>query len=58
MMIDTAYFHAYRAAADVDTAAVRGVYPDMLTRARVRARSTRRRQRGWRSPPERMCAFH
>jgi alkylation response protein AidB-like acyl-CoA dehydrogenase len=37
MMIDTAHFHAYRAAEDVDTAAVRGVYPDMLTRARVRA---------------------
>jgi alkylation response protein AidB-like acyl-CoA dehydrogenase len=37
MMIDTAHFHAYRAAEDVDTAAVRGVYPDMLTRSRVRA---------------------
>jgi alkylation response protein AidB-like acyl-CoA dehydrogenase len=37
MMIDTAHFHAYRAVEDVDTAAVRGVYPDMLTRARVRA---------------------
>jgi alkylation response protein AidB-like acyl-CoA dehydrogenase len=37
MMIDTAHFHAYRAADDIDTAAVRGVYPDMLTRARVRA---------------------
>ena len=37
MMIDTAHFHAYRAAEDVDTAAVRGVYPDILTRARVRA---------------------
>ena len=37
MMIDTAHFHAYRAADDVDRAAVRGVYPDMLTRARVRA---------------------
>jgi alkylation response protein AidB-like acyl-CoA dehydrogenase len=37
MMIDTAHFHAYRAADDVDTAAVRGVYPDLLTRARVRA---------------------
>src|ERR1700751_3656655 len=37
MMIDTAHFHAYRAADDVDTAAARGVYPDMLTRARVRA---------------------
>ena len=37
MMIDTAHFHVYRAADDVDTAAARGVYPDMLTRARVRA---------------------
>jgi alkylation response protein AidB-like acyl-CoA dehydrogenase len=37
MMIDTAHFHAYRAADDVDEAAARGVYPDMLTRARVRA---------------------
>ena len=36
-MIDTAHFHAYRAADDVDAAAARGVYPDMLTRARVRA---------------------
>ena len=36
-MIDTAHFHAYRAADDVDDAAVRGIYPDMLTRARVRA---------------------
>ncbi|MGB7102688.1 MAG: acyl-CoA dehydrogenase family protein, partial [Xanthobacteraceae bacterium] len=37
LMIDTAHFHAYRAADDVDDAAARGVYPDMLTRARVRA---------------------
>ena len=37
MMIDTAHLHAYRAANDVDEAAARGVYPDMLTRARVRA---------------------
>ena len=37
LMIDTAHFHAYRAADDVDDAATRGVYPDMLTRARVRA---------------------
>jgi alkylation response protein AidB-like acyl-CoA dehydrogenase len=37
MMIDTAHFHAYRAADDVDTSAASGVYPDMLTRARVRA---------------------
>ncbi len=37
MMIDTAHLHAYRAADDVDNAAARGVYPDMFTRARVRA---------------------
>jgi alkylation response protein AidB-like acyl-CoA dehydrogenase len=37
MMIDTAHLHAYRAADDVDNAAARGVYPDMLTRARVRS---------------------
>ena len=37
LMIDTAHFHAYRAADDVDGAAARGVYPDRLTRARVRA---------------------
>jgi alkylation response protein AidB-like acyl-CoA dehydrogenase len=37
LMIDTAHFHAYRAADDVDSAAGRGVYPDMLIRARVRA---------------------
>ncbi len=37
MMIDTAHLHAYRAADDVDNAAAGGVYPDMLTRARVRA---------------------
>ena len=37
MMIDTAHFHAYRAADNIDEAAVRGVYPDMLVRARVRA---------------------
>ena len=37
LMIDTAHFHAYRAADDIDDAAMRGVYPDMLTRARVRA---------------------
>jgi len=37
MLIDSAHFHAYRAADDVDEAAARGVYPDMLTRARVRA---------------------
>jgi alkylation response protein AidB-like acyl-CoA dehydrogenase len=37
MMIDTAHLHAYRAADDIDEAAARGVYPDMLIRARVRA---------------------
>jgi len=37
MMIDTAHLHAYRAADDVDDAAARGVYPDMLIRTRVRA---------------------
>jgi len=37
MMIDTAHFHAYRAADDVDGAAARAIYPDLLTRARVRA---------------------
>jgi alkylation response protein AidB-like acyl-CoA dehydrogenase len=37
LIIDTAHFHAYRAAGDVDEAAARGVYPDMLIRARVRA---------------------
>lgn len=37
MMIDTAHLHAYRAADDIDNAATRGIYPDMLTRARVRA---------------------
>jgi alkylation response protein AidB-like acyl-CoA dehydrogenase len=37
LMIDTAHFHAYRAAGDIDDAAARGVYPDMLIRTRVRA---------------------
>jgi alkylation response protein AidB-like acyl-CoA dehydrogenase len=37
MMIDTAHLHAYRAADDIDDAAMRGVYPDMLVRTRVRA---------------------
>lgn len=37
LMIDTAHLHAYRAADDIDNAALHGVYPDMLTRARVRA---------------------
>lgn len=36
-LIDTAELHAYRAAADIDDAAARGEYPDMLTRARVRS---------------------
>lgn len=36
-LIDTAHLHAYRAADDIDAAAERGVYPDFLTRARVRS---------------------
>jgi alkylation response protein AidB-like acyl-CoA dehydrogenase len=36
-LIDTAHLHAYRAAGDIDEAAARGVYPDFLTRARVRS---------------------
>lgn len=36
-LIDTAHLHAYRAADDIDEAAGRGVYPDFLTRARVRS---------------------
>lgn len=36
-LIDTAHLHAYRAADDIDEAAVRGVYPDFLTRARIRS---------------------
>jgi alkylation response protein AidB-like acyl-CoA dehydrogenase len=36
-LIDTAHLHAYRAAGDIDEAAARGVYPDLLTRARVRS---------------------
>jgi alkylation response protein AidB-like acyl-CoA dehydrogenase len=37
LMIDTAHLHAYRAADDIDRAAERGVYPDVLARSRVRA---------------------
>ncbi|WP_158815436.1 acyl-CoA dehydrogenase family protein [Methylocapsa sp. S129] len=37
MLIDTAHLHAYRAADDIDQAAVSGVYPDMIVRTRVRA---------------------
>ena len=37
MLIDTAHLHAYRVADDIDQAAARGVYPDFLARARVRA---------------------
>jgi len=37
MKIDTAHLHAYRAAADIDTAAQLGEYPAVTTRARVRA---------------------
>lgn len=36
-LIDTAHLHAYRAANDIDEAAARGVYPDFVTRARVRS---------------------
>ena len=36
-LIDTAHLHAYRAAKDIDDAAANGSYPDLLTRARVRA---------------------
>jgi alkylation response protein AidB-like acyl-CoA dehydrogenase len=36
-LIDTAHLHAYRAASDIDEAAARGVYPDFVTRARVRS---------------------
>jgi alkylation response protein AidB-like acyl-CoA dehydrogenase len=36
-LIDTAHLHAYRAAGDIDEAAARGVYPDLVTRARVRS---------------------
>ncbi len=37
LLIDTAHLHAYRAAADIDNAAAGGSYPDLVTRARVRA---------------------
>ncbi len=37
MMVDTAHLHAYRAADDIDAAAAAGVFPDELTRTRVRA---------------------
>lgn len=36
-LIDTAHLHAYRAADDIDQAAVFGEYPDYLTRARIRS---------------------
>jgi alkylation response protein AidB-like acyl-CoA dehydrogenase len=36
-LIDTARLHAFRAADDIDQAAARGEYPDLLTRARVRS---------------------
>jgi alkylation response protein AidB-like acyl-CoA dehydrogenase len=36
-LIDTAHLHAYRAADDIDEAAARGVYPDLVARARVRS---------------------
>lgn len=37
MMIDTAHLHAYRAADEIDDAAIRGDYPDLVARARMRA---------------------
>ncbi|RKE68418.1 acyl-CoA dehydrogenase family protein [Pseudorhodoplanes sinuspersici] len=37
LLIDTAHLHAYRAAADIDNAAIAGRYPDAMIRARVRA---------------------
>lgn len=37
LLIDTAHLHAYRAAADIDVAAITGIYPEELVRARVRA---------------------
>jgi alkylation response protein AidB-like acyl-CoA dehydrogenase len=36
-LIDTARLHAFRAADDIDQAAARGEYPDLLTRARIRS---------------------
>ena len=36
-LIDTAKLHAFRAADDIDQAAARGEYPDLLSRARVRS---------------------
>ncbi|MFC0112050.1 acyl-CoA dehydrogenase family protein [Kibdelosporangium aridum] len=36
-LIDTAQLITHRAAADIDEAAARGVYPDFVTRARVRS---------------------
>jgi alkylation response protein AidB-like acyl-CoA dehydrogenase len=36
-LIDTAWLHAFRAADDIDQAAARGEYPDVVTRARVRS---------------------
>lgn len=35
--IDTAHLHAYRAVDDIDRYAKRGEYPDLVTRARIRA---------------------
>ncbi len=36
-LIDAAHLHAYRAAADIDNAAISGKYPDLITRARLRS---------------------
>lgn len=37
MLVDSAHFHIYRAAADIDEGARRGEYPDYVTRARIKA---------------------
>lgn len=36
-LIDAAHLFAYRAAAEIDEAALRGLYPDVLTRSRIRS---------------------
>ncbi|MBO3682508.1 acyl-CoA dehydrogenase family protein [Streptomyces sp. NEAU-YJ-81] len=40
-LIDTAHFHVYRAAADIDVTARRGEYPTYVMRARIRADASR-----------------
>jgi alkylation response protein AidB-like acyl-CoA dehydrogenase len=39
LLLETAELHTYRACADVDELARRGEYPDMLTRARIKAQT-------------------